>query len=259
MTVETYLAGVEAIYRENPSYQLGHDGSDGSCDCIGMCKGAIKRGGESPTGLQGTNYAARYTIKEFGQIPSVSALSLGDVVLKGRKPGDSGYDLPQRYRSGGSDCTGDLTDYYHIGTVTGVNPLEITHMTSPHAKKDTKLGKWGYYGKLPQVNGGEPVPELMGIVTAPSGSTVNMRKRPSATAALVERVPIGAVVDVLEQCDEWYRIRWDGKTGYMMKKFIILEQEPPVEKTYTVIIPGLSESEANALCEKYPNAEKEVG
>ena len=48
MTVDTYLTGIEQIYAEKPGYKLGHDGSDGYCDCIGMCKGAIKRGGDSP-------------------------------------------------------------------------------------------------------------------------------------------------------------------------------------------------------------------
>ena len=259
MNTAEYLAGVDAIYRENPSYKLGHDGSDGYCDCIGMCKGAIKRGGESPSGLSGTNYAARNTIKNLDKIAGVSSLQLGEVVLKSRNPGESGYDLPERYRVGGKDYTGDLRDYYHIGTVTNLSPLEITHMTTPHPKKDTKLGKWAWHGNLPQVKGGEPMPEVFATVTAPTGSTVNMRKQPSMSAALVERVPVGSTVEVMEQGELWHHIRWKGKTGYMMCAFLVIDEEPPVLETYTVTIPGLSKVEALALVEKYPGAEMSIG
>lgn len=254
MTVETYIKGINEIYDEKPQYALGHDGSDGLCDCIGMVKGAIKRGGGNPSGLSGTNYAARHTIKNLASIPGSSVLAVGDVVLKGRQPGDKGYNLPDKYKSGS-----DLTDYYHIGTVTRQYPLEITHMTTPTAKKDTKLGQWAYYGQLPQVDGDSPTPTPepgKGIVYAKSGKTVNMRRAPSVGAALVERVPIGSTVDILGDRDGWDNIRWQGKTGWMMKEFIVTEM--PAE-TVTVVIPGLTRDEAKALCAEYPQAEISVG
>ena len=220
MTVDTYLKGIEQIYKEKPAYKLGHDGSDGFCDCIGMCKGAIRRGGESPTGLKGTNYAARFTIKDFHPISGARELRLGDVVLKGHEPDESGYDLPDQYRSGGREYTGDLIDYYHIGTVTRVDPLEITHMTTPTAKKDTKLGKWAYVGQLPQVQregGGGMQP---GKVVAQTGSTVNLRKEPSTSAALIDRIPVGSECEILEEQGEWDKIVTCGLVGWMMSRFI---------------------------------------
>lgn len=160
ITVQKYIEGIESIYVEQPSYALNHDGSDGKCDCIGMVKGAIRRGGGDATGLSGVNYAARYTIRNLQKIAGSAQLQVGQVVLKKREPGESGYNLPDKYRPGGKNDTGDYRDYYHIGTVTRVYPLEITHMTSPKPKKDTSIGKWAFFGDLPQVAGDyTPVPE----------------------------------------------------------------------------------------------------
>ena len=162
---EQYVDGVESIYVEKPSYQLGHDGSDGKCDCIGMCRGGLERAGvDDVSGMRGTNYAARHTIKNMAKIESEDQLMLGDVVLKTRDKDDKNMPLPDQYRKGGSDYSKEWgeTNFTHIGTVTHVHPLEITHMTSPTAKKDTSLKGWSYFGELPWVtydSAPEPEPE----------------------------------------------------------------------------------------------------
>jgi len=263
ISIAKYIEGVESIYTEQPTYQLGHDGSDGSCDCIGMCKGAIRRAGGDASGLSGTNYAARNTILNLRKFSSASELTVGDVVLKGRQPGDSGYALPDKYKD-----SGDLTDYYHIGTVTSTEPLVITHMTTPTAKQDFKVGKWAYVGWLPQVSSNpspspepEPQPEpghLTAVVTAPTGSTVNMRRSPNNKSALVEKVPIGETVDVLERGTEWCKIKWKWYTGYMMTVFLAFD-DPPVVGDYTITIYNLTKEEADMLHEEWPNSDISVG
>ena len=45
ISAEKYVEGVNSIYIEQPTYRTGGDGSDGTCDCIGMCRGALKRSG----------------------------------------------------------------------------------------------------------------------------------------------------------------------------------------------------------------------
>lgn len=45
VTTESFLRGVDAIAGGKPTYRLGHDGSDGTCDCIGLIIGAIRRAG----------------------------------------------------------------------------------------------------------------------------------------------------------------------------------------------------------------------
>ena len=61
-----YIEGVNSIYAEQPSYRIGGDGSDGTCDCIGMGRGALKREGvENVTHMSGTNQAARKTLRNL--------------------------------------------------------------------------------------------------------------------------------------------------------------------------------------------------
>ena len=213
-----------------------------------------KRGGGNPTGLQGTNYAARYSIKELKRIKKAD-LFKGCVVLKSHQPGESGYNLPDNYKPDGKYYNGDLTDFSHIGTVTSVDPLIITHMTSPTSKQDTKIGNWKWYGKSPHVDyEGSEQPMTHATVIAASGSTVNLRKYENTGSALIDRVPINSTVEVLEEKGEWCKVRWKGKTGYMMRQFLAFEGETPVVGGYTVQITGISRNEALALCEKYPDA-----
>lgn len=68
------------------------------------------------------------------------------------------------------------------------------------------------------------------IVTAPSGSTVNLRVRANASASLVERVPIGSVVEVLGTGNKWSKVKYGIWTGYMMTQFLTTEK-PETELT----------------------------
>ena len=224
ITADRFIRGVNSIYEEKPSYRLGGDGSDGTCDCIGMPRGALKR--EGVTGVSnmgGTNMAARKAIENLREISGTGALQLGDVVLKTRDADDPNYPLPDRYRKGHPDYDPEWgeTNFTHIGTVTGVNPLEITHMTSPTAKKDTKIGNWKYSGQLPWVKRGadpEPVPEGYAVVTAVK---VALRTAPTTEAKVIVRANKGDKVKIeTPPPSEWEYVSYKGKTGYMMKKFI---------------------------------------
>lgn len=45
VTLEAFLIEVAKIKSEAPTYREGGDGSDGTCDCIGLVIGAIRRAG----------------------------------------------------------------------------------------------------------------------------------------------------------------------------------------------------------------------
>lgn len=64
-------------------------------------------------------------------------------------------------------------------------------------------------------------------VHADQGSSVNLREKPSTASALVARVPVGTVVDVTEKGDSWSKIKYNGKTGYMMNQFLIYGEYNP--------------------------------
>ncbi len=227
MILEAFIAQVEAIAQASPVYRLGGDGSDGTCDCIGLVIGAIRRAGGSWTGTHGSNYAARYEMRELLPVTDAGELCLGDVVYKARTPGQAGYALPERYKN-----DPDQRDYYHVGVVTATSPLEITHCTGPGIVRDTKLGKWVYRGRLKKVDyDGTEVVETMvqtAKVTAASGSAVKMRSKPSASDRLYWEVPVGAEVQAAEVTGSWAKVRYGDRTGYMMTDFLALDaQEPP--------------------------------
>ena len=267
---ENFIAKCDEIYNAQPAYK--HGASDKSqCDCIGMIKYALRENGVKFS-TTGSNYTARNHTTGLRAINSAADLHAGDIVLKALNPGDEGYALPEKYRQGGSQYNGDLRDYNHIGIVRSVNPLCIEHMTSPSAKRDSKIGRWKFTGSLKSeyVSGGEPSPSpsptpepsiTEAIVYAESGTTVNMRKKPNGD--LLERVPIGTAVQVLEPGDPWSKIAYTDKrkarwVGYMMSKFLISEA-PPVEETCAIIIEGITLAEAQELKTKYPQATIEVG
>lgn len=229
--VSKFLAMVAKIKSLNPKYRQPGDGSDGTCDCIGLVIGAIRRMGLKWTGIHGSNWAARKEFVDLKPITSTSQLEPGDVVLKAVEQGEKGWALPTRYRKGGQYYNGDLRDYYHAGVVTSINPFNITHM-STRMTVDTKLGKWNYGGKLRILanasKGGvtpTPAPDTpttgsRAVVTAPTGSTVNFRKSPSLKGALIRRIPIGTTVEIISPGEEWASIRHNNQTGYMMAKFL---------------------------------------
>lgn len=61
------------------------------------------------------------------------------------------------------------------------------------------------------------------IVSAPSGKTVNMRAEPNSSASILQAIPIGSTVEVLETNGAWSKIKYLATDGYMMTKFLTNE------------------------------------
>ena len=216
VSLKDYLRGVDDITATAPAYALGHDGSDGLCDCIGLTIGALRRAGGAWTGIRGSNWAARHALITLQPIKSASELLPGACVLKAHEPGDAGYSLPSRYAG-----EADLRDYYHWGVVRSTNPLRIVHCSSPGVVTDTRLGQWAYHGWLKQVSHSEGDDKPMATtltVSASSGSTVNLRKTPGGP--LLDRIPLGERVTVLRQQDGWTEISYRSRTGWMQSRFL---------------------------------------
>ena len=214
MDANTFVGYVLKNRARVTEYKLGHDGTGGQCDCIGLIVGAWRLAGKSWPWTHGSNYTARYLLADGIQKNAV--LHLGDLVFKGRQPGDSGYDLPTRYKSGT-----DLTDYYHIGVVTSVDPLVITHCTSVKGgiKIDTARGKWYYSGQFKHIEQGDDE-SVIRYITAANGAPVNLRQGPGTTYAIVTRIPVGTQVEELENKNDWTKIRLNEKLGWVMTKYL---------------------------------------
>ena len=208
--VDAVLDNAETV----TEYQNGGSGN-GPCDCIGLIIGALARLGVKWPGTHGTNWTARNYVQGMSD---VLGLRVGDVLFKVRQPCDAGYSLPDTYKD-----SNDKLDYYHIGVVTAVNPLEITHCTTVPGgiKIDTTLGNWRYKALLKCVYEGSEKKMQKGLVIADSGKTVNLREKPSKTSKVLMAVPVGTEVDILEEGETWSNVQYKDMTGYMMSQFII--------------------------------------
>lgn len=216
-------------------------------DCSGAWVRCYKKHGYNI--LHGSNSIFRKECSSTGQITSKNDLKVGMMVFKNRFDGKE----PEKYKNDG------LGNFYHIGAVTSVNPLVITHATSPNAKQDKKfnanMNGWTHWGVGNKVeisdvvdnnldDGGNETVATSGElqdknckVIANSGSTVNVRKSESQKGELVVRVPIGDTVLVTSDSGNSYvGVRWEdatgiykhiGKvyTGYMAREFLTIYDE----------------------------------
>lgn len=240
------------IVEAKPTYKNGASNTK-ECDCIGMVKYGLRQNGVTLS-TTGTNWTFRNQVTNIRQIKSVNDLKVGDVVFKAKAPGESGYDLPAKYKKGGAGYNGDLNDYCHIGVVKKVNPLQIIHMTSPTAKTDTSIGKWKYAADLlsqylseetaasgsTSGGGGSPAAEapapapvpapaadqtlpiiLTGTVCADNGKPVKLRQKASTKCNVYDEIPVGTVVTVTTYKDDWCTVTYRNRKGwFMMTKFL---------------------------------------
>ena len=234
-TKEKFVERCEDIVKAKPHYELGSSDLH-NCDCIGMVKYSLRKNNVSFT-TSGTNWTIRNQVKNIRNITGANVLKVGDVVFKAKEPGETGYNLPSKYRKGGSGYNGDLKDYCHIGVVKSVSPLKIIHMTSPTAKTDTSIGKWKVAAELKDqyVSDGvtpaptptpEPEPEPtpttdQAIVVSENGGYVKLRANPSTSCNLWDKIVPGTKATIITFGYDWCKVDCGRRKGwYMMTKFL---------------------------------------
>ena len=52
------------------------------------------------------------------------------------------------------------------------------------------------------------------------GGALNLRETPSLSARVLGQFPTGTLVEIVEAGDEWHKVEVNGKSGYMMAKFL---------------------------------------
>lgn len=261
INVQDFVREVQRIADTRPTYRTGGSGTDGTCDCIGLIMGAMYALGHERYDLHSTNYFARYQMATLDRLTSAGQLFIGAIVYKDRV---SMSQLHERYQNGGRYFTGDLLDYYHVGVVTGVDPLEITHCTSTNnvdgIAYDDSIDGWTQFGMLedvayiidadPEGEQPEPVKRKSAVVRTPDGNPVNLREDPSTRNPYIAKIPDGDAVEVLESADGWATVRWNGQRGYMMSQFIqstAMEEEQPGEAVTITLSKSAAEELYKAL------------
>lgn len=245
ITRKDFAREVEAIALTVTGYQSGKSGQNGLCDCIGLIMGAMARLGHSAYPMHSTNYFARYQMDNLRELGSADKLQIGQVLYKARS---DGAELNDRYKPGGRYCTGDMLDYYHVGVVTDIAPLEITHCTQSGSisgiKRDTTAKGWTHAGDLRGVEActspekDEVETMASARVVSDNGKPVRMRKAPGTDAETITKVAVGTMADVLEQAEGWATIRLsDGQRGYMMTQYLAMQGDAVSSDTVTITIP----------------------
>ena len=204
----------------------------------------------------GAVFTPEECVKQFGCVPKGAFLFI--LEHDGKEPG--------KYKPDG------LGNASHIGICTMPRGEGAIHSSARRGcvaeskfKGKTINGGWNRVGLWDQVaydygGGGTPAPEpepspsyertaTVGNVDPGKRQDVNFRTRPNTNAALIERIKCGETVEVLSEDGTWAKIKWHGKTGYIMEKFLIFDE--PEEVFYCVTIHDLPKALAEEIANIY--------
>lgn len=190
-------------------------------DCSGLLRWALHQLGEDivhHARYQYTDYCDKKGRLVHGRMEDGMPILPGTAVfLKGSKP-----------------------HIHHVGVYIGDNVCEEAKGTV-YGVVTSKLDHWDYWGELKMVDytdaaaleGGDPgrfVPQdpeeaeagtiIKAVVNNPQ-TWLNVRSAPSSEAQIVMKIRKGSVVDALDAGEpEWWKIRYDGKTGWAFAKYL---------------------------------------
>ncbi len=204
-------------------YVLGGETPAG-LDCQGLVELCVRQSG-GKMAYAGSNdmfrnaCAWRGTLEEAkrtGRLVPGAALFI--VAKDGREP--------DKYKA---DSLGNAS---HVGLYAGAPGAEVVHASSSRGcvAASALSNGWTHAAWLAAASYAQAKQEAKGAdamrpmtVTAPSGSTVNLRQRPDG--ALLSRVPVGAAVEAGESDGGWTRVTYQGLEGYMMDLFLAAVRE----------------------------------
>ena len=204
---------------EHWPYELGA-ARYGCVDCSGALVYAYNK--HKMSIYHGSNTIARKYVLKLIPIKEAQ-IEAGMLAFKARKPGDKYYALPDKYMD-----DQDRNDYYHVGMIDSDRKTVLNAQSEATGFVRSPLTQnWSYvaYAKDLIYGGTDPM-EKTATVVAQSGSNVNMRAGASTSALLIERVPIGSKVTILEDHGEWCKIMYNIKTGWMMSNYLDYDNAP---------------------------------
>ena len=168
-------------------------------DCAGLCRWAAAQHGVAIH--SGSNLIWKYDLEKKGALTNDTDLPVGALVF-----------------------TGNDSQKPHIGTYTGGGMVTEAAGAKTGCVQSALHSKWKYWGleKGVQYSGepgpDKPIPEGYARVT---GKRVALRKDPSTSAVIITRVNTGELVKLEQEPEKaWDYVRYNGKTGWMMRAYL---------------------------------------
>lgn len=217
--IGSFIGGINSIIAQKPSYKVGHDGSDNTCDGLGLIRGGLLRGGATKIKyMRDLNQFVRkvaLNVQEVG-----SDVKVGSIVLATRSANDELMPLPSRFRDGGEECTGDKNNYTDIGVV--IAPSTVVRMTTDGVVKENGFNGWSFICWLPYViDGGRKSVDSVSVKTEAS---VKLFTEPKFASTVLEEIPQNTRLFLLEENNQWSKVSYGSKTGFVLSKFLKREE-----------------------------------
>lgn len=187
-------------------------------DCINLIKKVIRT---APGGVPGYTTAGTNSLWDsYEAAAKYKDLTWRQTSIKGARAGMIAFKLY------------GLNDVGHAGIVT--RDGTVIHASSEYGKTvETKLSEkdgWdllAVHRYIEAASAAEKEEEPMSDtvlfkaeVQVSAGSSLNLREEPRAGALVLEKMPKGAVVEVLETTEEWWRVRYKGETGWAAEEYL---------------------------------------
>lgn len=200
----------------------------GKVDCSGAFTYWYKQAGSYM--YHGSNTMYRKYSTEKGKIGEIKLVP-GMAVYRWKKAVEG--EMPTAYLNDG------LGNFKHVGLYIG-NGKCIEAKGTQYGVVESDISTWDYASKLKyttyDVNEGEePEHIVYGTVHTTSGR-LNLRSGASTSATIVERVPSGTKLQILEILQGWYKVKYGNKTAYASADYITLGDIPNQKYTITVTV-----------------------
>ena len=124
-------------------------------------------------------------------------------------------------------------NWHHVGLYIGDGKV-IEAKGTYYGVVSSNVENWHYWGELKDVDYDgthQPVVLCHGKV---NGGTLNLRNGPSKSEARILGIPSGTTVEVIEFTnDEWWKVIYNGRKGYVMKRYLDVVEKDTDQKDET--------------------------
>ena len=176
-------------------------------DCAQLTRACAKEGGVTLV----SGATSQWNKTDWNEYGPIETIPEGETVFLYRQQNENGTVMQHT-----GVALGDGTCVHARGTAYGVVRQQLdeypwTHWARPDWPEEKE----------------EDTMAATATVTAPTG-TVNMRVSPTRSANLIDRLPIGTVVEVTAEVkagdgEPWRQIRYNGRDGWMMAQYLVLQ------------------------------------